>query len=81
MDPCKLRLERAGARALLGIVILLAAGLGGCATDPTSRSGMPSTEAAPYAGVFTGEFVDGKPLYRFPTIEVVGTRSSVAPGT
>jgi len=81
MDPRALRLERAGARALLAIVVLLAVGLGGCATDLVSRPRMPSTEAAPYAGVFTGEFVDGKPLYRFPTIEVVGTRSSVAPGT
>jgi hypothetical protein len=35
----------------------------------------------PYVGVFTGEFVDGKPLYRFPTIEVVVSRSSIAPGT
>lgn len=32
-------------------------------------------EPAPYVGVFTGEFVDGLPLYRFPTIEVVGWRT------
>ena len=46
---------------------------------PCRRRGLavPSTEAVPYVGVFTGEFVDGKPLYRFPTIEVVGSRSSV----
>ena len=81
MDACTLRLERVGARALLAIVVLLAGGLGGCATELAPRPGAPSTEAAPYAGVFTGEFVDGKPLYRFPTIEVVGTRSSAAPGT
>jgi hypothetical protein len=81
MDPRRLRLERAGARTLLAIVVLLITGLGGCATDRTPRLGTPSTEVAPYAGVFTGEFVDGKPLYRLPTIEVVGTRSSVAPGT
>ena len=43
--------------------------------------GSPSTEAAPYVGVFTGEFVDGKPLYRLPTIEVFGSRKSAAPGT
>lgn len=28
----------------------------------------------PYVGEFTGEYVDGKPLYRFPAIEVVGRR-------
>ena len=37
-------------------------------------------EVTPYVGVFTGEFVDGVPLYRFPAIHVVGSRSSVAPG-
>ena len=81
MDPRRLRLERARARALLAIAALLMVGLGGCATELPPRPGVPSTDPAPYTGVFTGEFVDGKPLYRFPTIEVVGTRSSVAPGT
>jgi hypothetical protein len=58
---------------------LVVVGLGGCATQLAPR---PSpAEAAPYVGVFTGEFVDGKPLYRFPTIEVVGTRSSAEPRT
>jgi hypothetical protein len=28
--------------------------------------------------VFTGEFVDGLPLYRFPTIVVIGSRRSLA---
>jgi hypothetical protein len=28
----------------------------------------------PYVGEFTGEYVDGKPLYRFPAIEVIGRR-------
>lgn len=81
MDPRKLRPERARARALLVVAAFFMVGLGGCATDPTPRPGVSAMEAAPYAGVFTGEFVDGKPLYRLPTIEVVGTRSSVAPGT
>ena len=57
-------------------VAIVIAGLAGCATEPALR-----TEPAPYVGVFTGEFVDGKPLYRLPPIEVVGSRRSVAPGT
>jgi hypothetical protein len=35
------------------------------------------SELAPrpaYVGEFTGEYVDGKPLYRFPAIQVVGRR-------
>ena len=46
---------------------LLVVGLAGCAAGPTPRP--------EYVGVFTGEFVDGLPLYRFPTIEVVGLRT------
>ena len=57
---------------------LLALGLFGCATvgPPPGRS---ASEASPYVGVFTGEFVDGKPLYRFPAIHVVGARSGAGP--
>ena len=46
---------------------LLVVGLAGCAGGSTPRP--------EYVGVFTGEFVDGLPLYRFPTIEVVGLRT------
>lgn len=67
-------------RAALATGALLIAGLSGCASDITRPHG-PSTDVTPYVGVFTGEFVDGRPLYRFPTIEVVGSRSSVGPGT
>ena len=49
--------------------ILLAVGLAGCASTAAPKSD--------YVGVFTGEYVDGRPLYRFPTIEVVATRSSL----
>jgi hypothetical protein len=28
-----------------------------------------------YVGVFTGEFVDGLPLYRLPSIDVIGWRA------
>jgi hypothetical protein len=76
MHPRDLQRECPEPRARFTIVALLIVALAGCATAPTLRPGGPSTEA-PYLGVFTGEFVDGKPLYRFPAIEVVGSRSSV----
>jgi len=81
MHSSKLQLERPEARARFAIVALLIVGLAGCATELTPGPGNPSTEVAPYVGVYTGRFVDGKPLYRFPTIEVVGSRSSDVPGT
>jgi hypothetical protein len=65
----KPQLEHPDARTLFAIAALLIVGLAGCATELTPRPGSPSTEAAPYIGTFTGGFVDGKPLYRFPTIE------------
>jgi hypothetical protein len=69
------------ARVTLALAALLLAGLAGCASGLMPASGRPAGDAAPYEGVFTGEFVDGKPLYRFPTIEVVGSRNRVGPGT
>jgi hypothetical protein len=48
--------------------MLVACALAACASAPAR---------APYVGVFTGEYVDGLPLYRLPTIEVVGSRRSV----
>ena len=69
------------ARTALATVVLLIVGLAGCASELTPRPDRPPADAAPYVGVFTGEFVDGKPVYRFPTIEVVGSRSSIGPGT
>jgi hypothetical protein len=61
------------ARAL-AIAALLALGLAGCATQ---RPIGPPAEGTPDVGVFTGEYVDGKPLYRFPPILVIGLRSSL----
>ncbi len=61
----------------IATVLLLA--LAGCAADLGPRPGNPASEAAAYIGMFTGEFVDGRPLYRFPAIHVVGSRSSVGP--
>ena len=58
---------------------VLVLGLAGCAAEPGPKPSSSASEAAPYVGVFTGEFVDGKPLYRFPPIYVIGSRSSFGP--
>ena len=60
-----------------GFAMALAIALGGCAAGMSGRPGSAAVEETPYVGVFTGEYVDGKPLYRFPSIHVVGSRSSV----
>ncbi len=73
--------RRTDARTVIATTALLIVGLAGCASELTPRPNRPPADAAPYVGVFTGEFVDGMPLYRFPTIEVVGSRSSIGPGT
>ena len=59
-------------RALAASTLLIL-GLAGCATTAAPK--------ADYVGVFTGEYVDGRPLYRFPAIEVVGTRRSLETGS
>jgi hypothetical protein len=82
MYPRNLHVEhRTDARTSLATVVLLIVGLAGCASELTPRPNRPPADAARYVGVFTGEFVDGKPLYRFPTIEVVGSRSSIGSST
>ena len=68
-------------RMALAVSAFLIIGLAGCASDLTPKAGVPPINTVPYVGAFTGEFVDGKPLYRFPAIEIVGSRSSVGPGT
>ena len=79
--PRNLQVEhRTDARAAFAAGALLIVGLAGCASELAPRPNRSPADAAPYVGVFTGEFVDGKPLYRFPTIEVVGARSNIGPG-
>jgi hypothetical protein len=68
-------------RVLLAALMLMITGLAGCASGVSQKVSIPPANAAPYVGVFTGEFVDGKPLYRFPAIEIVGSRSSIGPST
>jgi hypothetical protein len=82
MYPRNLQVEYSThARTAFAVEVLLIVGLAGCASELTPRPNRPPADAAPYVGVFTGEFVDGKPLHRFPTIEVVGSRSSIGPDT
>ena len=68
--------EHRGGAARSAIVAVVMIALAGCATGLLPHSDRASTEA-PYVGVFTGRFVDGRPVYRFPTIVVLGSRSSV----
>lgn len=68
---------RAGvAGVAIAIASVLVLGVAGCAAQ-LNGTRTPLPESVPYVGVFTGTYVDGKPLYRFPAIYVVGSRSSV----
>jgi hypothetical protein len=60
-------------RVVIAVAGLLLVGLSGCATNP--RATNANLDNAEYVGVFTGEYVDGRPLYRLPSIQVVGSRS------
>jgi hypothetical protein len=44
-------------------------------SDAPERSAAASTRS-PMVGVFTGEFVDGAPVYRLPPINVIGHREA-----
>jgi hypothetical protein len=56
--------------ALLLVVTLV--GCAGMSAEPSKGR----AEGNPYVGVFTGEYVDDLPLYRLPSIRVVGSRSA-----
>jgi len=71
------RLDIASIGIAAATVVIL--GLTGCAGGPGSKPGSSATEPAPYVGVFTGEFVDGRPVYRFPPLVVLSSRSSLGP--
>lgn len=78
MHPNTRQLDaKAYAGTATAVAILLVLGLAGCAAELNRRPSSSAAEGAPYVGVFTGEYVDGKPLYRFPSIYVVGSRYSV----
>ena len=81
IHPRNLQVEHGtGARTAFAAALLVV-GLAGCAAGLPPGTNQPAADAAPYVGVFTGEFVDGRPLYRFPAIEVVGSRIRIGPGT
>ena len=61
-------------RASILVATLFAISLAGCAADPGGRAISPAAESSPVVGVFTGEYVDGKPLFRLPPILVIGSR-------
>lgn len=65
------------AAAACAVAAFVGAGLTGCASNFATGQSRGTADHASYVGVFTGEFVDGRPLYRFPTIEVVGSRRSL----
>ena len=74
MDTTRFSPGIAGGATLTGVcarlaVVAFALGIAGCASAPTATTA--------YVGEFTGEFVDGVPLYGFPAIEVVGTWRSM----
>jgi hypothetical protein len=50
------------------VIVAFALGIVACASVPTTTT---------FIAEFTGEFVDGVPVYRFPTIHVVGVRRSI----
>jgi len=57
------------------LAIMVALGLAGCAADLRGSSAHPPTDDN--IGVFTGEYVEGVPVYRFPSILVIGSRSGL----
>jgi len=73
------RSEIKATRVAVATILLL--GLASCAAGLGPKPGSSPLEPAPYVGVFTGEFVDGRPLYRFPPILVIGKRNRVGPDT
>jgi hypothetical protein len=63
-----------GVAAGLATALLAALIIGG---DYTTRDAAPATPSPPYAvGVFTGNYADGVPVYRMPSVEITGSRGA-----
>ena len=78
MHPDTVQLDgKARAVTSIAIATLLVLALAGCAAGLRDRPGSSAVEDAPNVGVFTGDYVDGKPLFRFPPIHIVGYRIGV----
>jgi hypothetical protein len=78
-------IHRAGAQGLHAVRLsayfvaaaLIATATAGSAGKSTAPERPPDASAqSPMVGVFTGEFVNGVPVYRLPPITVVGYRES-----
>ena len=78
MHPDTVQVDgKARAGTSIAIATLLVLALAGCAAELRGRPGSSAMEDAANVGVFTGEYVDGKPLFRFPPIYIVGSRIGV----
>jgi hypothetical protein len=62
------------AHVSMAIAALFVLGLVGCAAGLNGGVGDSAPQDSVIVGVFTGEYVDGKPLFRLPAIQVVGSR-------
>src|SRR5450631_1015967 len=62
--------------ATLSIVLIAAALIGATVWTPTRESAAKAPVAAPTAGIFTGEFDHGVPVYRLPSVTITTTRSA-----
>jgi len=73
--------DRLGTRNLLALAVAAGALIGGIVPASACEKTSPLVVAnasfpTPTAAVFTGEFVNGVPVYRLPAISVVGQRSA-----
>jgi hypothetical protein len=79
MHPIRVKTGRkARPAAMIAVWTVLVLALAGCA-GAGSNPGSPASVPVTYVGTFTGEYLDGMPLYQFPPIYVVGSRRSAAP--
>jgi hypothetical protein len=65
----------------LSMVLVTIAVIGTVAPPSVAQAASPKRTGTAHAqgqmpGVFTGEFVDGVPVYRFPTVIVAGSRNA-----
>jgi uncharacterized protein YjiS (DUF1127 family) len=59
---------------LLVVALIATVALGAAAEAADLRPASKASAKAPVFGVFTGEYVNGAPVYRLPPVIVVGTR-------
>jgi hypothetical protein len=64
-------------RVSIAIATFFALGLTGCAAESSGSFNRTALQDSPNVGVFTGEYVDGLPLFRLPAIQVIGSRGEL----